>query len=61
MQDMAQMPGPPGGQHYMNSPSPEQKRKDDRSAYVETIEDVSCLPQILTASLADHCRSRHRL
>ena len=60
MRDMAQMPGPPGAQHYMSSPSPEQKRKDDRSAYVETIEDVSCSPNS-TASLADHCRNRHQL
>ena len=41
MQDMAKMPGPPAGQQYISAPSPEQKRKDDRSAYVETIEDVS--------------------
>lgn len=45
MPNMAQMPGPPDGQHYINAPSPEQKRKDDRSAYVETIEDVSQMPQ----------------
>lgn len=41
VQDMAQARRPSPAPNHMDVASPEQRRKEDRSAYVETIEDVS--------------------